>query len=379
MAFNMESVTKEMMAAITKKLTNLNHLNIIVAGKTGVGKSTLINAVFREQLTETGIGRPVTTHMRKIEKPGFPLSVYDTRGFELGKVVQNEVKKEILDTINQGIASKEINQMIHCIWYCINTTSNRIEPEEINWLKELTSANQAQQVPVIVVLTQAISNPNAEKMKKLLLEENLAVAQIVPVLAQDYEIDATYTKKAYGLDNLIQIMGHCLPEELMDTLQNVQIASLAEKKRHARKAIQVAALATASEGVVPIPLADSVMIVPTQISMIASITVIFGFDVNKSILGALLSSTIGASGATILGRTVSSNLLKLLPGAGSVVGGAISASTAAAITYALGEAYLLVMELVFTGKLQLTDINSKKGKKLMSEAFKQQLKLRKTK
>lgn len=83
--------------------------------------------------------------------------------------------------------------------------------------------------------------------------------------------------------------------------------------------------------------------------MIASITVIFGFDVNKSIITALLSSTIGAGGATVLGKTVVSNLLKFIPGAGTVAGGAISAGTAGVITAALGEAYIGIMELVFKG------------------------------
>ena len=55
------------------------------------------------------------------------------------------------------------------------------------------------------------------------------MVQIVSVLAEDYEIDEEYVAKSYGLDALIHIMGEALPEELMDTLQHVQIASLTEK------------------------------------------------------------------------------------------------------------------------------------------------------
>ena len=39
-------------------------VNIVVAGKTGVGKSTLINCVFRGELARTGSG--------KLNRPGFP-------------------------------------------------------------------------------------------------------------------------------------------------------------------------------------------------------------------------------------------------------------------------------------------------------------------
>lgn len=41
-----EKIAQEAIQAIAEKIQNLNTLNIIVAGKTGVGKSTLINAVF---------------------------------------------------------------------------------------------------------------------------------------------------------------------------------------------------------------------------------------------------------------------------------------------------------------------------------------------
>ncbi len=372
-----EKIAQEAINAIAEKIKNLNTLNIIVAGKTGVGKSTLINAVFKEKLADTGVGKPVTTHMRKISKKGIPLSIYDTRGFELGKEVQNEVKKEVMDTISKGLATQDINKAIHCIWYCINTASNRIEPEEIEWLRELSMENQITQVPIIVVLTQSFSKKKAQEMRQLLLNENLDIIQVIPVLAEDYEIEDLGVAKAYGLDALIKVMGEALPEELINTLQHVQIASLEEKKRRAQAAVATAAVAAAGEGATPIPFSDCALLVPTQVSMIASITVIFGFDVNKSIITALLSSSIGAGGATILGKTVVTNILKFIPGAGTVIGGAISAGTAGVITAALGEAYIEIMELVFNGEMNLADIGTKKGKETMSTLFKQQLMLKK--
>lgn len=374
MAIDTNKIAQEAIDAIADKIKNLNTLNIIVAGKTGVGKSTLINAVFRDKLAETGMGKPVTDHMRKISKKGIPLSIYDTRGFELGKEVQQQVKQEVVETISKGLATQDINKAIHCIWYCINTASNRVEPEEIEWLKELSKENQITQVPIIVVLTQSFSKKNADAMRKMIIDENLDVVQVVPVLAEDYEIDEEYVAKSYGLDVLIHIMGEALPDELMDTLQNVQIASLAEKKKRAQAAIATATLAATGEGAAPIPFSDCALLIPTQIGMIASITVIFGFNVNKSILTAFLSSTLGAGGATLLGKTVVSNLVKLIPGVGTIAGGAISAATAGVLTAALGEAYIGIMTLVFNGEMNIEDLGTKKGKDKMTALFKQELK-----
>lgn len=372
-----EKIAQEAINAIAEKIKNLNTLNIIVAGKTGVGKSTLINSVFKEKLADTGMGKPVTSHMRKITKKGVPLAIYDTRGFELGKEVQAEVKQEVMDTISKGLATQDINKAIHCIWYCINTASNRIEPEEIEWLRELSMENQITQIPIIVVLTQSFSKKKAQEMRQILLNENLDIIQIIPVLAEDYEIEDLGVAKAYGLDVLIKVMGEALPDELIDTLQHVQIACLEEKKRRARAAVATASVAATGEGAAPIPFSDCALLIPTQVGMIASITVIFGFDVNKSIITALMSSSIGAGGATLLGKTVVTNLLKFIPGAGTAVGGAISAGTAGVITAALGEAYIGIMELVFKGDMSIDDLGSKKGKETMSTLFKTQLKLQK--
>lgn len=367
-------VAQDTIDAINEKIQNLSTLNIIVAGKTGVGKSTLINAVFKDELAETGMGRPVTNHMRKLTKKDIPLAIYDTRGFELGKDVQEDVKKEVFDTINKGLATKDINKAIHCIWYCINTASNRIEPEEIEWLKELSRENQVTQVPIIVVLTQSISKKNAEQMRQMILDENLDIIQVIPVLAKDFEIEDVGIVKSFGLERLIEVMGEALPEELLDTLQHVQIASLSEKKRRASKVVATAALAATGQGAAPIPFADATLLIPTQVGMIASITVIFGFDVNKSVITALLSSTIGSGGATLLGRAVVANILKLLPAAGSIAGGAISAGTAGVITAALGSAYIAFMELVYKGEMNIEDLSSKEGKETIANIFKENLK-----
>jgi len=377
MEINTDKIAEECMKAINEKIRNLKTLNIIVAGKTGVGKSTLINAVFRENLAETGMGKPVTTHMRKISKKDFPLSIYDTRGFELGKDAQKEVKQEVLETIRQSLALKDVNKAIHCIWYCINTASNRIEQEEIDWLKDFSRENHLTQVPVIIVLTQSFSRKKAQELRNMILDENIDVVQVVPVLAQDYEIDEEYVAKAFGLDVLIRVMSEVLPDELQDTLQNVQKASLEEKKRHAQAVVATATAAAFGEGFAPIPFADCALLIPTQVAMVASITAIFGMNINKSIITSFVSSTLGTGGATIAGRTLASNLLKLVPGAGTIAGGTISGATAGLITTAFGEAYILLMEALYKGELKSSELTTKAGKEKMISLFKNRLKANK--
>ena len=172
-------------------------------------------------------------------------------------------------------------------------------------------------------------------------------------------------------------MSEVLPDELQDTLQNVQKASLEEKKRYAQAAVATATAAAFGEGFSPIPFADCALLIPTQVAMIASITAIFGLDLSKSIITAFVSSTLGTGGATIAGRTIASNLLKLVPGAGTVAGGTISGATAGLITTALGEAYIMFMEAVYKGELKSSEINTEAGKAKLKELYRGRIKANK--
>ena len=61
-------VVDDILKKTQQEIENMPPINILVVGKTGVGKSTLINHLFRDNLAETGVGKPVTQHLRKITK-----------------------------------------------------------------------------------------------------------------------------------------------------------------------------------------------------------------------------------------------------------------------------------------------------------------------
>ena len=80
-----------------------------------------------------------------------------------------------------------------------------------------------------------------------------------------------------------------------------------------------------------------------------------------------------------MGKTIVANLLKFIPGIGSVAGGVISGATAAALTAALGEAYIIIMVMMCKGELSIADLNTEKGKQEVREIFTCQLKLKRDK
>ena len=371
-----DNVAERIMAAIRDVQKNMTKLNIMVMGKTGAGKSTLINNVFSRNLAQTGIGKPVTQSIRKYEIEDFPLAIYDTPGLELGgENAIDELLKESKEVLAKG-AMRGISESIHCIWYCVSTPSHRFEEAEVEFIKKFLDEANEFCVPVIIVLTQSYSKKDAKALMSEIEKENLNVVQIVPVLAQDVDIDEDYIIKGYGLDTLIDIVNNVIPEALRNTLAAVQKANLKMKLRKANAIVATAAAAAAATGAIPIPFTDAAVLVPEQIGMIASITAVFGIPIEKATLTALLSATIGTVGTTVMGKTVVSSLLKMIPGVGSVAGGVISASVAAALTAALGEAYIAIMMMVSKGEMSVSELDTAEGKAKIASIFKSKLGLK---
>lgn len=380
MEFNANDVAKKIMDAIQKEYKELKTLNVMILGKTGVGKSTLINNMFNKKMADVGVGKPITKDIKKITLPDFPLAIFDTPGLELsGDFNADSLMDAVVNEIDKGIRSGDISQAIHCIWYCISTPSHRIEQTEIDFLKKFLGKTSEYDVPVIVVLTQSYSKRDAQKLKSEVEKENLPIVNIVPVLAENYEIDDEYTAKAYGLERLSEIMNNVIPDAVQKTFIAVQKVNLELKKGKAQAVVASSAVAAAATGAVPIPFSDAAVLVPEQIAMIGGITAIFGVPMDQGTVMAIISATIGTAGTTVLGKTIAANLIKLIPAVGSVVGGVISAATAAALTAALGEAYIAIMVMVCKGDLSITDLKSEKGKAEITRIFTEQLKVKRNK
>src|ERR1051325_9026272 len=96
---------------LEQALKERGRATVLVAGRSGVGKSTLINAVFQGQLAETGHGRPVTREIREYTKPGVPISLIDSRGLELERY--KETIAELEKHLRERQRDADPNRHVH--------------------------------------------------------------------------------------------------------------------------------------------------------------------------------------------------------------------------------------------------------------------------
>ena len=108
--------------------------------------------------------------------------------------------------------------------------------------------------------------------------------------------------------------------------------------------------------------------------MLTAITAIYGLQIEKATITTIISSTIGTGGSTLVGKTVVSNILKSIPGIGTIAGGAISAGTAATITGALGKAYMEIVQKIYLGEIKEDDLEGFAGKNKIKKEFEKNLK-----
>ena len=323
--------------ALEEALRDLGKVNVLIAGRTGVGKSTLINSVFQGRLAATGQGEPVTQTTRLLSKEGIPLAIWDTRGLEMSDF--QETLGELKRLIDKRAKEPDAQHHIHVAWLCLLEGGSRVEAAEIALCREL-----ALYMPVIGVITKARSDEGFRAEVQRLLPE---ARNVVRVRALAEVLDDGHSLEPIGLTDLIELTADVLPEGHRRAFVAAQKVSVPHKTQHARRVVGTAAGAAAAAAAVPIPFADAAILVPIQISMLAGISVVFGLDTSKAFLRALVATAAGTAGTTVAGRAIVASLLKFIPGPGTIVGGAVSAATAAALTTGLGEVYIASLVSAF--------------------------------
>jgi len=348
--------------------------NVLVIGNSGVGKSTLINAILGEEKAKTGWGTVGTTRELAIfESDKIPFRIIDSVGFEPSLIKEMQaigaVKKWSKNSAKEGHKDNQIN----VIWFCVDGVAAKLFPKSIEDLSRATSMWES--VPVIVVITKSYSVPDREKniemvtnafAKQKRYSKNLC--KVIPVVASTFVLNDNAFAAPEGITELIDATNEVMPEGIKAGDSDIAVFKLNRKRAMAHGITGISTTAAVVVGAVPIPFADAMILMPLEIALVSALGQIYGIAKNEE--SKQLFNSIVEVGTVSTAAKTALSALKAIPGI-NLAASVMNAIIAGSFVAALGEGTIYAFEQVYLGKKSVEDIDW--VKKIIEAKFSTQL------
>lgn len=353
---------------------------LMIVGRRGAGKSSLVNAIFGEKVAAVGsvMAETAIPSWYGYRTAQGELRILDTRG--LGEREREPAAistaaatpatptvaavlpprssapsaRSALDEIEAALAAESPDALL---FLCkAKEADARIaeDIENVAAIRRMVKRRYGYDLPVVGVVTQVdemdpkrVEPPYAEATKQhniaiavsavtaALAERGLALARVIPTSAYaEYQGGEKVYDNYWNIDLLVDYLVEGLPQ----TAQ-LQLARLSRRRtvqeRLARRLTGAAATLCAGVGAVPIPIADIVPITGLQIGLITAIAYVSGREMSTAAAREFLVALGANVGVAFALREAARALAKVVfPGGGLV----ISSGVAFAGTWGVGEA-----------------------------------------
>ena len=295
--------------------------NILVCGKTGVGKTSLIQAVTHRGVvpdSAIGNGRATTQgfHVYETDAANF----IDSEGMNPGTQSVDDYVDFILDEMMDRLETEESGNLVHNIWYCIDGSGARVQETDAALIRTFRD-----NMILVVTKSELMRKEQIEGMMDELLEM-LPREQIVLVSAENKTGLAQLVAKARAMSMEAMAAAEYEVEAFQDRWQEYYDSMLDEWRERvedeADSYINWAAGRAAAIAIVPIPLVDIAPLIANETYMIYRLAELYGIPVDDTVITVLL----GCAGGSIVGK-IAASLLPIL-----------KIPIAAGVTYAVGKA-----------------------------------------
>ncbi len=366
------SVSESQVAEILERVrAELPTTEALLIGKPQAGKSSIVRGLTGVSAEIIGQGfRPHTQHTERYAYPSndLPLLIFtDTVG--LGDVSQDTqaIVQELLGDLQQEnhrarslILTVKINDFATDTLRDIARELRQKHPE-IPCLLAVTCLHEVyppgtEDHPAYPPEYEEVNRPF------IAIQEAFAGLYDRAVLVDFTLEEDGYTPVFYGLEAFRDTLADLLPEaearaihQLLDEDRGKEIGNI--YRDTGRRYILVFSVMTAAIAVVPLPFATLPVLTALQVSMVGLLGKLYGQTLSPSQAGGIVSTI--ASG--FLARAIGRELIKFIPGFGSV----IAASWAAAYTWALGEGACVYFGDLMGGKKP----DPQKIQSVMQQAF----------
>jgi predicted GTPase len=191
---------------------SIEHINFIVIGKAGVGKSVFINESLllpEEKRAKVGRGKSVTDKSSVYESDKLKMiRMWDTQGLDY-KISQEFILNEIKRIVDNGLKQGP-DHYINIILYCI--TAERFQDEDAQLIYEIMKLYPSDNLPVIITQLQAYFEQRAKEMQETIrgilseyLDKSIADKIEIRDIVASEQKGKTEVYKARGIPELLKL------------------------------------------------------------------------------------------------------------------------------------------------------------------------------
>lgn len=367
-------------------LEDMRSPRFMVIGRRGTGKSSLINAIFNAPVAKIGDVEAQTgkSQWYEYEKDGKRVEILDTRGIlEGGRPNEADSAKTPQDSIADAIRKKcpdivlflckatEVDSAIHetlDVFEAIITKLESIHDYRAPIVGILTQCDQLAPADINRLPTDdQEKNQNIDRAVEVLTEHLQSrktldnnFVEVIPVAAfVKFREDGTPDKNRdlrWNIDRLTELLVDKLPKGPDITFARIARVRKFQRKV-AEKIVDICSGACSIVAAAPIPLSDMPVLAAIQLAMIVVIGYISGRELSFEAAGDFLTAFGVSVGSGLVLREVARQLIKFLPGLGSVISGTVAfggtqALGQAAINYFIEEIPLDKVKKDFDNKIK---------------------------
>lgn len=293
-----------------------SELYISLVGDVNAGKSSTINALLEEELVTVGARPGETVEIKEIRHKENIVFV-DTPGLD-DVVTENSAK------------TLAYYKKSDVILFFLNAAGTVLSENELKTIHSIEKSNK----DILIVLNKIDAADDIPSLVDYIKKQTKSRYQIIPISSRTGE----------NLTELQDAILEVLKEKSKDLLLGKE---LKDKNRIANNWIISAGAAATGVGAIPVPGSDFVPLVGIQVSLILRLSSLYNKPISKANAKELIIATIVGNA----GKAVFRQVIKFVPGAGSIVGASVAGGT----TIALGHAIKYIYENNLT--LNVNELN----------------------